>query len=119
MQVFYGWQFFPVSLGMEDKTEFYREKIPFYDDFSKADKIIPEEAVFLYRGAVRLNSVYAPRPVFMDGKDVPAGKKVYFFQVDGDSCSETGGIKWETPVFNNNAIIESYRNPFRQTKQDG
>ena len=117
MQVFYGWQFFPVSLGIEDKTDFYREKIPFYDDFSKIDKIIQEDAVFLYRGAVRLNAVFAPRPVFMDGKDVPIRKKVYLFQVDGDSCSETGGYKVGKLLYlNNNAIIESYRNPFRQNK---
>jgi hypothetical protein len=114
LQVFYAWQFFPVALGIGDKTTFYRGKVAFFDDFRLADRIIPKNAIFLYNGTVRLNAVYSPRPVFWDEKDLPKGRMVFLFQVNKDSCKEIGNFYvGKLQYENTHAITETFRNPFR------
>jgi hypothetical protein len=78
VQVFYAKQFLPVVLGLQDVDVFYRRYIAFYADFVELDRLLPKDAVLLVPD-FRLDSIYAPRPVYFDIADLPPGKQVVLF----------------------------------------
>jgi hypothetical protein len=113
IQIYYAKQFFPVSLGLE-KTAFYERYVAFYADYIKLDKILSKDTVLLVQD-FRLDSVYAPRPVFFDRADLPQGRPVALF-ASPDTVRATiasfGGDKVATLLYENAAAItETYRTP--------
>lgn len=77
-QIFYCKRFFPVSLGLQSKSEFCERYVAFYGDYQKLDRILPKDAVLLVTD-FRLSSVYAPRPIYMDTADLPQSKEAFLF----------------------------------------
>lgn len=113
-QLFYGKQFFPVSLGLE-KEAFYRRYIAFYADFVKLNQILPKHTVILAQG-FRLDAVYAPRPIFFDSADLPSGRPVVLLNasegVTGFSVPgyKVGDIVYQDPK----ATVQTFRTPDSQ-----
>ena len=116
IQIYYATQFFPVSLGLE-KIAFYERYIAFYADYVKMNRMISKDTVILVQG-FRLDSVYAPRPVFFDPADLPRGKPVVLFAPSAtvDATSPIAGYKVGDPVYEDpSAIVETFRTPGRQS----
>lgn len=116
LQVFYAYQFFPVALRLQDKMEFYHEKIAFIKDYLFLDKILPKDAVLVIRGEneVRLDISYAPRPVFLSLDRPRADKKVYLFCINQIHPVDTRAYRIDSLIYSNKeAVITTYRNPFR------
>jgi hypothetical protein len=114
LQVFYARQFFPVSLGFEDKEKFCRENIAFFDDYRVIDRLLPEGAVILPSGNIRINTVCSPRAVVFGDDEIPSGKQAFLFQINGTPVSHFRGFRvGEALYVNQNAVIETYRDPFR------
>ena len=113
IQIYYAKQFFPVSLGLE-KTAFYERYVAFYADYIKLDKILSKDTVLLVQD-FRLDSVYAPRPVFFDRADLPQGRPVVLFASPGTvraTIASFGGDKVADLLYENAAAItETYRTP--------
>jgi len=115
-QIFYAKQFFPISFGMQQKSEFCAWYIAFYEDYQKLDQILPVDSVLLVRD-FRLSSVYSPRPIFMDPTDLPKGKEVYFFGEYSDTVNQgeifPGYKAHELVYINPEAVFATYRTPGR------
>lgn len=79
-QLVYGAQFVPRALGLEDRTAFLRQQIALFDDFQRLDKILPADAV-LFAPDLRPPAAYAPRPIFFDVADLPAGRPAFLMTV--------------------------------------
>jgi hypothetical protein len=111
IQVYYAWQFFPASLGME-KAAFYERYIAFYADFVKLDRLLPKDAVLLVED-FRLDAVYAPRPVFFDPADLPQGKDaILFASPNGAASRSPQGYKLGKLIYENTqAMTVTYRTP--------
>jgi hypothetical protein len=117
IQVYYARQFVPVSLGIEQPTQFFARKIAFFSDFRMLDALLPREAVLLVTDFT-VDSVYMPRPVFFDISDLPKGKKVFWF-ADPASIKARGhgsdGYKIGEVLYQNSrATIQAYRTPGRE-----
>ena len=112
IQIYYAKQFFPVSLGLE-KAAFYERYVAFYADYIKLDQILSKDTVLLVQD-FRLDSVYAPRPVFFDRADLPQGRPVALF-ASPDTVRATASLGrdkvadllYENPA----AVIVTYRTP--------
>jgi hypothetical protein len=113
IQIYYAKQFFPVSLGLE-KAAFYERYVAFYADYIKLDQILSKDTVLLVKD-FRLDSVYAPRPVFFDRADLPPGRPIVLFAspdtvraaVASLSGNKVAGLLYE----NTEAVTETYRTP--------
>jgi hypothetical protein len=81
-QLFYGAQFVPRALGLEDGTVFLRRHIALFDDFQRLDSLLPRDAVLLAPG-MRAASAYAPRPILFDPADLPGDRPAYLLDVAG------------------------------------
>ncbi|MCX6267405.1 MAG: hypothetical protein NTW16_08625 [Bacteroidetes bacterium] len=114
VQIYYSTIFWGVVTGIQPKTEFYRTKTSFYEDYRRLHQIMPKDAVFLLNGPLRFNAVYAPRPVYFSEADIPAGKQVFLMIIEGnlnpgDSFGSytIGNLCYE----NRQAIAEVFRTP--------
>lgn len=113
-QLYYAAQFFPVSLGLQPKSEFYDRYIAFHSDYTQLDQILPRTAVLLVKD-FRAGAVYAPRPVYMDVADLPQDKDVFLLTIrpveairkDSYPGFEPGASVYENPK----AFTETYRRP--------
>jgi hypothetical protein len=113
VQLYYTKQFLRVSLGLE-KHSFYQRYVAFYDDYVRLDKLLPKNTILLSEDR-RISSVYAPRPIFFDPQDVPAGKRVVLLssrrQRTGRSIRgyQVGKVIYSNPQ----AVVATYRTPGR------
>ncbi len=82
IQVYYSLQFFPISLALEPKSEFYQRYIPL-KDYSNLDRILPKDAVLLTPDQW-ISSVYFPRPIYLSSFDLPLGKNSFLFVYNYD-----------------------------------
>jgi hypothetical protein len=116
IQVYYAWQFFPASLGME-KAAFYERYIAFYADFVKLDRLLPKNVVLLVED-FRLDGVYAPRPVFFDPADLPKGKEaILFASPNGVASRSPKGYQLGKLIYENSqATMVTYRTPGRRSQ---
>jgi hypothetical protein len=113
VQLYYATQFFPVSLGVE-KAAFYARETAFYADFVKLDRMLAPDTVLLVQG-FRLDSVYAPRPVFFDEADLPPEKPaVLFAPPRGSPARLQHHTLGERIYANDQAIVTTYRTPGRR-----
>ena len=80
LQVFYGKQFFLVSLGLE-KTAFYERHIAFYSDYLALDKLLPKDATILVTDFI-IDSVYMPRPVVFDGSEFASPRTCFLVRTE-------------------------------------
>jgi hypothetical protein len=113
IQIYYAKQFFPVSLGLE-KAAFYERYVAFYADYTRLDRILSKDTVLLVQD-FRLDSVYAPRPVFFNRADLPQGKPVVLFAtpdtVRAATASPDGGRVGDLLYENAAAVAVTYRTP--------
>jgi hypothetical protein len=117
VQIYYAYQFFPVVLGLQEKEEFYSRYLAFYQDFRELDRLLPPDAVLLVQGS-RVDSVYAPRAVFFDPKDIPAGRPTYLFRANLPPPASSGMVGYEVGELiyqNGEAIVAAYRTPWLQS----
>jgi hypothetical protein len=113
VQIYYAKLFFPVSLGLE-KRAFYERYVAFYTDYIKLDRLLSSDTVILVQD-FRLDSAYAPRPVFFNTADLPHGKPIVLFgspdTIEAASASlanhKLGSVVYE----NAQAVTETYRTP--------
>ena len=131
IQIYYARQFFGVSLGLQNKMDFYREKVALVEDYLELDEFLPEKAFFFVPDR-RISSIYSPRPVFFDKLDLPgrlSGQdpraNLYLLVVgDGRGLDElqvalpkelaVGSMIYENPA----ATVEAYRTPGRKPSID-
>jgi hypothetical protein len=108
IQIDYAKQFFLVAIGIE-KTTFYKNYVAFYSDYLQLDRLLPKDIVLLASPAFHISAVYAPRPIFFDVKDLPAGKPVALFMHAGAQLDsyKTGDEIYENP----RAVIQTQRTP--------
>ena len=99
-QLFYGAQFVPRALGLEDGTAFLRRHIALFDDFQRLDSLLPRDAVIIAPG-MRAASAYAPRPILFDPADLPGDRPAYMLSGFGTEPPE--GIVVGAEVFANPA----------------
>ncbi len=114
IQIYYASQFIGIVTGFENKNEFYKNKTSFYKDYQEINRIVPKDAVILFRGPVRLSSVYAPRAVFFSEEDIPPDKNVVLMIVDGNlkSGNHFGYYVCNKELYvNKKAITDVYRTP--------
>jgi hypothetical protein len=114
IQIYYTAQFAGVVTGWQPKADFYRSKTSFFEDYRIIDQLLPDDAVILFSGPLRLNSAYAPRAVYFVEADIPPGRPVFLMiadrtKVPGDPFGRyrVGEMLYE----NNHAIAEIYRTP--------
>jgi hypothetical protein len=114
VQIFYAEQFLPVSLGLE-KLDFYKREIAFYSDYVNLDRLLAGDTVLLVKG-FRLNSVYAPRPVFFDEADLPPERPIVLFVSPTLAANiSIKGYKLDDVLYENSqAVITTYRTPGRR-----
>ena len=86
-QVFYGAQFVPRALGLEDGTTFLRRHIALIDDFQRLDSLLPRDAVLIAPG-MRVAAAYAPRPLLFDPADLPSDRPAYLLGPPGGEPPE-------------------------------
>jgi hypothetical protein len=112
-QIFYARQFIPVSLGLE-KLAFYQRNVAFYSDYLQLDRLLPDNAVLLVSG-FRLDSVYAPRPVYFDDADLPPNRPVALFTFAARAAEiSVNGYKLGDVLYENDAaVFDAYRTPGR------
>jgi hypothetical protein len=98
----------PIALGLGDRETYYRSYIALYDDFRELDRVLPPDAVLYARN--RLPSIYFPRPVYMHGRDLPAGRRAFAVlavpEPSGDvtDCAQLrlpSGCRLGDPVYTN------------------
>ena len=114
IQIYYTTQFAGVVTGFQPKTEFYRGKTSFFEDYNKIDHLIPKDAVILFRGPLRLNIVYAPRAVYLTEADIPSGKPVFLMVADGHTApgDQIGNFRVGEELYENReAVGEVFRTP--------
>lgn len=116
MQMYYALQFFPVSLGLQQKYEFYEKYVAYYRDYKRLDGILPHNAGLLAGG--RPSSVYSPRSIYLDPADVPRDKELFLFHIgpkpyvgsfQGAPCYDLGELIYHNP----RAVGNAYRTPGR------
>lgn len=109
-QAIYAQQFAAMALGLEDRTDFYRRYVSFFDDFARLDRLLPANAVLL-SGNIRPPAVYAPRPMVFDLADVPPGHDAYVFNVDAPKASDypAGYVLGPEIYANPNAVQTVFR----------
>jgi hypothetical protein len=115
VQVYYAASFFPVALGLEPKEAFYERLVAFHADYRRLDAILPRDGVLLCVD-VRLSAVYAPRPIFMDPRDLPRGRAAFLLALpeSGVALLPIAGFSIGRTVYENpRALIEVYRTPNR------
>ena len=82
----------------------------------KLDRLLPKDLVLL-DSDFRLDSVYAPRPVFFNDADLPPGKSVVLFgspKTIRELRGKSDGYKLGDVIYENaQAITETYRTPGR------
>lgn len=109
VQVYYAKQFFPVALGLE-KLAFYKRYVAVYADYVNLDRLLPSDAVILVRGFL-LDSVYAPRPIFYDEADLPAGKPAVLFASLPERVPLKGYKLGRLIYTDKQAVVATYRTP--------
>ncbi|MGH9969488.1 MAG: hypothetical protein ACREBG_17065 [Pyrinomonadaceae bacterium] len=114
-QIYYARQFFPVSLGLQHKSDFYERYVAYYADYEALDRILPSDAVLVANQ--RLSAVYSPRQIYIGTSDLPENREVFFF--GGCSTANTGQDKiipgytiGETVYHNPSALRITYRRPW-------
>jgi hypothetical protein len=116
LQVFYGKQFFLVSLGLEN-TAFYERHVAFYSDYLALDKLLPKDATILVTDFI-IDSVYMPRPVVFDSRDLPQHRPVFWFALaEGIQAAGVGIADYKIGKFvyeNTRAVTTTYRTPGRE-----
>jgi hypothetical protein len=118
VQSYYASQFFPVTLGLQDRESFVRAKTAFRADFIDLDRILPPDAV-VFAGCGRvLDSVYCPRPPIFHPDDLVLvrGAPTYLLIVAdvGPADLVVPGFRRGSLVYENpEAIIGAYRTPGR------
>lgn len=116
MQTYYAQQFFPVSLGFQQKYEFYEKYVAYYRDYKRLDDILPHNAGLLTGG--RPSSVYSPRSIYLDPADVPRDRELFLFhtgpKADARSFRGSPCYSLGEPVYGNQrAVVNTYRTPGR------
>lgn len=113
LQIYYARPFLKVDAGLESRAAFLERYVAFADDFRALDQILARDAV-LYIVNTRLPSYYAPRPVIFTLQDLRSRNPVYRFAVNEEpSLSDPSLSCSETVYKNDNAVIETYREPGR------
>lgn len=120
LQLYYARPFFPVVLGWEHPSMFYRKYVAFYQDFQALDRLLAPEAVIFFQG-VRPGLIYAPRLGLLDLTDlhrVSVAAALVLFLVDAPpeipptltpAGYQLGSLLYE----NTAAVIQTYRTPGR------
>jgi hypothetical protein len=100
-------------LGLE-KLAFYQRNVAFYSDYLQLDRLLPDNAVLLVSG-FRLDSVYAPRPVYFDDADLPPNRPVALFTFTARAAeTSVNGYKLGDVLYENDAaVFDAYRTPGR------
>ena len=117
VQTYYALQFFPISLGLQQKYEFYEKYVAYYRDYKRLDDILPHNAGLLTGG--RPSSVYSPRPIYLDPADVPRDKEIFLFHIgpkadDAKSLKGAPCLNLGEPIYDNpRAVVNTYRTPGR------
>ncbi|MEC4986769.1 MAG: hypothetical protein SAJ37_15560, partial [Oscillatoria sp. PMC 1068.18] len=119
LQSYYSSSFIPVSLGLQNKSEFYLDKIALYEDYQNLDRILPPNAALLIDG-IRINSVYSSRPVYLNLVDVPPDKSLFLLRANSRTELYKRDVLRETLLdyeigekvyANPNAVTQVYRVP--------
>ncbi len=111
LQLYYGGQFVPVTLGLKNTEDFYTKYVAFYQDYQQLNQLLPNEAAILPQG-VRINSVYAPRDIYLNHEDIPPQLPVFLFQVNQELSNVPQGYELGTLVYENKqAVVNTYRTP--------
>jgi hypothetical protein len=113
VQLWYASSFAPVVAGLESRAAFEGRVVAFTRDFRVLDSLLPPTALLLMSGA-RGPSIYAPRLLFLDQRDLPPGGHVFLFNVgvpvrDTFASFRVGEVRYR----NDSAIAEAYRTPGR------
>ncbi|MEC4893621.1 MAG: hypothetical protein SAL07_15545 [Oscillatoria sp. PMC 1051.18] len=115
LQTYYAQNFVPVSLGLENKSEFYLRNIAFYQDYQILDRILPKDAALLIDG-IKINSVYSPRPIYLNPVDLPTKKSLFLLRINSRSKLSKRNLLSDYQIgqrvyVNPQAIIQIYRVP--------
>src|SRR5262249_78428 len=117
IQFYYAKQFFLVSSGIEEKNSFYQRHVAFYSDYVELHRLLAKDTVLIVLvPGFRISAVYAPRPIFFDPVDLPAGKPVALIslQGNGEVNDHLKGYKIADEIYENSrAVIGAYRTPGR------
>ena len=116
LQLWYSAQFLPVVFGAKPATAFAERLIPFYEDFRKLDKLLPEDAVLWVRGFKM--PVYAPRRILYEKNELEYLEKPYTLFFFTNSSLEDDEENWSDytyePVYHNEAAkVLTFRTPGR------
>jgi hypothetical protein len=120
LQLFYASQFVPAVIGAESRRQFLHRYVALSDDLAALDRLLPPQAALLVDGEDRrIPSVYAPRPVYFDLRDVPASATPFLLTVGADSTVAPAlTTRKERLVYSDpEAILEAYRTPWRQYRR--
>jgi len=111
-QAWYASAFVAVALGVESREAFGRARVAAYEDYRELDRILPADAT-LYWSAYRINAAYAPRPVYLHAKDIPAGAAPYVVVTGALEARATlPGFRFVECVYENpDALLVAYRTP--------
>jgi len=116
IQFYYAKQFFLVSTGLE-KDSFYQRHVALYSDFIELDSLLAKDTVLLaVVPGFRISAVYAPRPIFFDPVDLPAGKPVALITLPGalDASMLLNSYRIADEIYaDSHAVIVAYRTPGR------
>jgi hypothetical protein len=116
IQFYYAKQFFLVSTGLE-KNSFYQRYVAFYSDYVELDRLLSKDTVFLLLvPRFRISAVYAPRPIYFDPADVPAGKPVALITLQDTAHASDLLNKYKIgdEIYEDSrAVIVAYRTPGR------
>jgi hypothetical protein len=117
--LYYAAQFMPVAAGFQPRADFCERYVALYRDFVALDRMLPNDAVLLID--LRAGSVYAPRPAFTDAADLPRGRPAFLlYDVSEPPAMGHGPYKGleagETVYRNDEAVIEAYRTPGRESR---
>jgi hypothetical protein len=108
-----GWYarpFAACSFGLRSRESFVEQYTALRRDFLAIDPLLPRDAVLLSASG-RLNSVNAPRPVFYDVRDLPAGRPVFVLSVD-DPTPEIPSATIGVALYDNDSAVTAvYRRP--------
>ncbi len=120
VQAAYTSPFASFLVGKTAKEGFYERYVAFYQDHIQLDRLLPREATLLVRG-VRLNSIYAARPVVFSTLDAEGRAPLFWFHVEGKEDSEleapTGYVLGEQIYNNPRAVTETPRSPGQTVRQ--
>lgn len=111
-QIYYARPFLLAHLPGK-RADFQARYIPMLADFTALDGLLPENSQLLFSG-VRGPSIYAPRRVVYDTRDLRPGDRAYLFHVEpaGTTHLPPRGLAPATRIYANEASqIYTFRRP--------